>query len=195
MTTSPGFSLILDNVCRYINLTTEEKERFVAVLSKRSLKRGEFLLTEGMICRYSAFVLSGCLFGYNVDGDAAEHVISFAPPDWWIADMYSLISQKPGTMNIRAHEASEILLLSRADQEKLFIDIPKFERFFRILTEKSLVANQQRLIDNLSLSAEERYKNFTIRYPVLVHQLPQKQIAAYIGVTPEFFSKMKSKLI
>jgi len=188
------YQLILDNICRYISLTDEEKQIFTALLTRRSLKRGEFLLTEGMICRYSAFVLSGCLFGYSIDRDAAEHIVSFAPPDWWIADMYSLISQQPSTMNIRAHEASEILLLSRADQEKLFIAIPKFERFFRILTEKSLVANQQRLIDNLSLSAEERYKNFTLRYPTLVHHLPQKQIAAYIGVTPEFFSKMKSKL-
>ncbi|MGN6179243.1 MAG: Crp/Fnr family transcriptional regulator [Mucilaginibacter sp.] len=189
------YQLILDNICRYINLTDEEKQVFIALLTRRSLKRGEFLLTEGMVCRYSAFVLSGCLFGYSVDREANEHIISFAPADWWIADMYSLISQKPGTMNIRAHEASEILLLSRTDQEKLFIAIPKFERFFRILTEKSLVANQQRLIDNLSLTAEERYKNFTLRYPALVHHLPQKQIAAYIGVTPEFFSKMKSRLL
>ena len=73
--------------------------------------------------------------------------------------------------------------------------MPVFERFFRIIIENSLVAYQQRLIDNLSLTAEERYNNFCKRYPTLITRLPSKQIAAYIGVTPEFFSKMKHKML
>jgi CRP-like cAMP-binding protein len=121
-------------------------------------------------------------------------VLDFAPPDWWIADMYSLITQKPGLVNIEALEDSEMLLLSKAAQEQLYLEIPKFERFFRILTEKSLVANQQRLIDNMSLTAEERYSIFCKRYPTLIDTLPQKQIASYIGVTPEFFSRMRSDM-
>lgn len=189
------FQLILDNVCRYITLTDEEKNTFTNLLHPRQLKRKDFLLQDGMICKHSAFVLSGCLMGYTVGSDGIEHVTAFAPPDWWIADFYSLISQKPGITNIVAHENTEVLLLSRADQEILFKQVPKFERFFRILTEKSLVANQQRLIDNLSLSAVDRYKNFAARYPTLVNQIPQKQIAAYIGVTPEFFSKMRHSLV
>lgn len=185
---------ILDNISRFIKLTIEEEQVFIALLKTRILKKGEFLLTEGQVCRYSAFVTSGCLLGYTVDKDGTDHAISFAPVGWWIADMYSLFSHKPGTMNIRAYESAEVLLLDRTDQDKLFVANPKFERFFRILTENSLVANQQRLMDNLSLTAEDRYKNFGLRYPHLVHHLPQKLIASYIGVTPEFFSKMKSKM-
>jgi len=187
--------LLLNNVSKYIRLNEQEKEIFVAYLQPKSLKRKEFLLKEGEVCKYSAFVTSGCLRGYTLDKNGNEHVLEFAPRDWWIADMYSLITQKPGTLNIEALEDTEIILLSKANQEKLYVEIPKFERFFRILIEKSLVANQQRIIDNLSRTAEERYSIFCKRYPTLIDYLPQKQIASYIGVTPEFFSRMRSGLV
>lgn len=109
--------------------------------------------------------------------------------------MYSLLSQKPGNLFIEVMEDSEVVLLSKENQEKLYTEIPKLERFFRILTENSLVANQERLMDSLSLTAEERFEKFCKKYPTLILKVPQKQIASYIGVTPEFFSKMKSKLL
>ncbi|MGV8879422.1 MAG: Crp/Fnr family transcriptional regulator [Sphingobacteriaceae bacterium] len=90
---------------------------------------------------------------------------------------------------------SEILTLTKIDQEKLYVESPIFERFFRIITENSLVAYQQRLLDNLSLTAEQRYKHLCQKYPSLINKLPLKQIAAYIGVTPEFFSKMRNELL
>lgn len=112
-----------------------------------------------------------------------------------MGDMYSLLSQKPGNLFIEVIEDAEVVLLSKENQEELYTEIPKLERFFRILTENSLVANQERIMDNLSLSAEVRYDKFLKRYSNLNHKIPQKQIASYIGVTPEFFSKMKSKLL
>jgi CRP-like cAMP-binding protein len=121
--------------------------------------------------------------------------LSFACEGWWIGDMYSLLSQKPGTLFIEVLEDAEVVLLSKENQEQLYLEIPKLERFFRILTENSLVANQERLMDNLSLTAEERFEKFCKKYPTLIQKLPQKQIASYIGVTPEFFSKMKRKLL
>jgi CRP-like cAMP-binding protein len=187
------FNLLLSNVSKYINLSDAEKETFFSYLKTKSVKRKEFLLNEGEICKYSAFVTSGCLRGFTVDSNGAEHVLSFAPPDWWMADLYSLFSQKPGILSIEALEDTETILLSKANQEKLYIEIPKFERFFRILTEKSLVANQQRIVDNVSLTAEERYNIFCKRYPTLINHLAHKQIASYIGVTPEFFSRMINK--
>lgn len=189
-----SFQLILQNISRYIQLTDAEKEIFTGYLDTKTVKRKQFILNEGGVCRYSTFVISGCLRGYTVDKNGIEHVLSFAPADWWIADIYSLISQKPGTLNIEALEDTDAILLSKVAQEKLYIKIPKFERFFRILTEKSLVANQQRIVDNLSLTAEERYSIFCNRYPTLIDHLPQKQIASYIGVTPEFFSRMRSRM-
>jgi len=139
-------------------------------------------------------VLSGCLRGYTVDSNGFEHVLSFAPADWWMGDMYSLTTQKPGNLYVEALEDTEVLLLPKISQDKLFEQIPQLERYFRILAEKSLVAYQQRMVDGLSLNAAERYKRFCNRYPTLIFHLPQKQIAAYIGVTPEFFSKMRKEL-
>jgi CRP-like cAMP-binding protein len=109
--------------------------------------------------------------------------------------MYSFFSQKPGQLFIEVLEDAEVVSLSKENQEQLYHDIPKLERFFRILIENSLVANQQRLMDNLSLTAEERFEKFTTKYGTLVHKVPQKQIASFIGVTPEFFSKMKARLL
>jgi len=189
------FDRLLNNISKYIHLNGVEKDIFLAYLKQKNIKRKEFILNEGEVCRDSIFVASGCLRGYTIDKNGVEHVLSFAPPGWWIADMYSLISQKPGILNIDALEDTETILLSKASQEKLYLGIPKFERFFRIITENSLVANQQRIIDNLSLTAVERYSIFCKRYPTLIDHLPQKQIASYIGVTPEFFSRMRSGML
>jgi len=187
--------LIINNISGYIHRETKDKAAFLAMLRPIKLKRKQMLLKGGEGCKFSSFVTQGCLRGFSVDDIGFEHVLNFAPQNWWIADMYSLITQKPGVLNIEALEDTEILTLSKIHQEELYVKVPVFERFFRIITENSLVTYQQRLLDNLSLTAEERYNNFCRRYPTLVHTLPAKQIAAYIGVTPEFFSKMRHRMI
>jgi CRP-like cAMP-binding protein len=187
------YSLILKNISKHINLTKDEEKYFVSLLKEKTFKKKQFYLHENEVCQHSVFVTKGCLRGYTIDQNGFEHILQFAPPDWWIADMYSLISQKPGNLNIDAIENSEVFLLSKKDQEKLFIEIPKFERFFRIITENSLVTNRQRLLDNMSLTAQQRYAAFCEHYPTLIECLPQKLIASYIGVTPEFLSKVKAE--
>jgi len=151
-------------------------------------------LQEGDVNRYACFVTDGCLRSYSIDKNGFEHVLQFAPPGWWISDMYSFIEQKPATLYIDAVDDSTVLLLHKPDLEKLYLQVPKFEHFFRVLAEKSLATYQHRLINNLSLSARERYENFCQLYPSLIQCLPQKQVAAYIGVTPEFLSKMLSQM-
>jgi len=152
-------NLIIDSITRHIHLSAEEKNHFITLLQPKVYKRRQFILEEGQICKNSIFVTQGCLRGFTVDQSGFEHVLNFAPAGWWIADMYSLLTQKPGILNIEPLEDTEVLLLYKVRQEKLYLEIPQFERFFRIITENSLVAYQQRLIDNLSLTAEERYNN------------------------------------
>ena len=188
-------SLLLDNIARHVSLSKDEQQRFLHLTEEKQYKSKTVLLEEGEVCRNSIFVNSGVLRSYTVVDNAVEHVLNFACSGWWIADMYSLISQKPGQLFIDVVEDADVVLLSKENQEQLYSDIPKIERFFRILTENALVANQQRIIDNLSLPAEERFDKFCKRYPTLLQHVPQKQIASYIGVTPEFFSKMKSALL
>jgi CRP-like cAMP-binding protein len=187
------FDLILKNVCKHIDLTQKEQDFFTALLESQAIKRRHIFLSEGDVCKHSAFVTEGALKGYTIDKEGREHVIHFAMPDWWIADMYSLISQQPGVLNIEALVDTHVFLLSREKQHNLYKEIPKFERFFRILTENSLVANQQRLVNNLSLTAEERYADFLVKYPAIVECAPQHTIASYLGITPEFLSKIRAR--
>ncbi|MBA4318383.1 MAG: hypothetical protein C0412_08275 [Flavobacterium sp.] len=188
-------SLLIDNILKHVALTLQEQELFLSKTETRHYKAKTILLNDGEVCKNSYFVNSGVLRSFNINDHIVEHVMSFACQGWWISDMYSLISQKPGNLFIEVIEDAEVVLLSKENQEQLYYDIPKLERFFRILTENALVANQQRIMDNLSLSAEERFEKFSKKYPSLMQQVPQKQIASYIGVTPEFFSKMKSKML
>ncbi|GGA77923.1 cyclic nucleotide-binding protein [Flavobacterium palustre] len=187
--------LIIDNIQKHVQLTDEEKELFLSKTEIHHYKAKTILLNSGEVCKHSYFVNSGILRSFNINDNIVEHVLNFACEGWWMGDMYSLISQKPGNLFIEVIEDAEVVLLSKENQEQLYSEIPKLERFFRILTENSLVANQERIMDNLSLSAEVRYDKFLKRYAGLNHKIPQKQIASYIGVTPEFFSKMKAKLL
>jgi len=185
--------LILKNIEQHVSLTQKEQEFFLSKTEIHLYKAKTILLNSGSICKHSYFVNSGVLRSFNINDHIVEHVLSFACQGWWIGDMYSLLSQKPGNLFIEVLEDAEVVLLSKENQDILYREIPKLERFFRILTENSLVANQERLMDNLSLSAEERFEKFCKKYPTLVQKVAQKQIASYIGVTPEFFSKMKSR--
>ena len=186
--------LILQNVSRHITLTADESTFFLSLLESKTLKRKKLYLEEGTVCKNSAFVLDGALKSFTVDKEGKEHILSFAIRDWWISDLYSLLSEKPAVLNIEAIADSEVLLLSRDNQQLLYEKVPKFERFFRILIENSLVANQQRLIDNLSSTAEERYLRFIKKYPIIPSCVPQHNIASYLGITPEFLSKIRARL-
>lgn len=186
--------LILKNVSKHIVLNDKEKNFFISILEHKTLKRKTLYLQAGEVCKYSTFVVDGALKSFTVDKEGKEHILSFATKDWWIADMYSYISRKPAVQTIEAIADSEVLLLSWENQQLLYEKVPKFERFFRILIENALVANQQRLIDNLSSTAEERYVHFIKKYPLIPSCVPQHNIASYLGITPEFLSKIRARL-
>jgi CRP/FNR family transcriptional regulator, anaerobic regulatory protein len=183
-------ALLLQHIALHIDLTPDEQARLVSLLHARQLKKKQFLTQEGDIAKGPTFITKGILRSYSVDENGFEHVIQFAPPGWWIGDMNSMVRQKPGVLYCDALEPSEVLWLWKSDLDQLFIRIPKLERFFRILAENAIASYQTRLISILSLPAAERYAGFCRQYPSLIDCLPQKQIASYIGVTPEFLSKM-----
>lgn len=190
-----NLSAIIRHTEKHIALTGSEQEFFLSLLQEKKLPRKAFFLREGEIAEQTAFVLSGCLRAYSVDNQGIEHILQFAPPNWWITDMFSLLSHTPAHLNIDAIEDTEILVLNKKDQERLYQTVPAFERYFRILIENSTVASRQRVLDNMELSAKERYAKFCNTYPMLINTLPQKQVAAFIGVTPEFLSKMKAEFL
>lgn len=187
-------NILIQNVTNRVSLSQEEQQHLISFFSEREIKKREFLLREGEISRGVAFVTEGILRSYAIDRNGFEHVIQFAPPDWWMVDMYSFVKQKPARLFIDALENTKLLWLSNSDVQRLCTDIPRMDRFFRILAENSVISYQNRLIENLGFLAAERYKSFCEQYPSLIECLPQKQVASYIGVTPEFLSKMLGEL-
>lgn len=188
-------NLLVNNIAQHITLSEENRNKIASSFRIKYVKKRELLLQEGDVAKEVAFVLSGCLRSYSVDDNGFEHILQFAPTGWWITDMYSFISQKKAYLNVEVINDGTVALLSRKDQLNLFDEIPALERYFRIITENALVSSRQRLIDNLSLPARQRYENFCLTYPSLINDIPQKLIASYIGVTPEFLSKMRSDLL
>ena len=188
------YKLILKNISRFIDLNQEEQDLYISLLTVKKLKKKEFLLRQGEIARYDYFTTKGCLKVYKIDENGSEHISMFAVKDWWSGDMASFITQQPANYFIQALEDSEVLQMSKENFDKLFERIPKFERFYRILYQRSLVSYIQQSDQNISLNAEERYLKFIKKYPSLIHSVSQKNIAAYLGVTPEFLSVLRKKM-
>lgn len=186
---------IIQNISKHVSLTLEEENLFLSKTETQHFKAKTILLNSGDVSKSTYFVNSGILRSFTINDNIIEHILHFACEGWWIGDMYSYISGKPGNLFIEVLEDAEVVIITKENQEKLYQEIPKLERFFRILAENSLVAHQERLMDSLSLTAEERFDKFCRKYPTLINHIPQKQIASYIGVTPEFFSKMKSRML
>lgn len=173
----------------------EAEIAFVEELFKeRSIKKRQFLLQEGEICKHNTFVIEGCFKMYLVDDNGKEHNLQFAIENWWIGDIGSFHSDAPTKLNIEALENSIVLQIKKEDQLKLFVEYPKFNRIFRVLAENAMVGLQRRVLQNISSTAEERYLDFLERYPQLFNRISNVQIASYLGVTPEFLSTIRKKL-
>ena len=188
------FELLRTHIERRIHLTEDEFSLATNFFAPKKLRRRQFLLQEGEVCRNLAFVAGGCLREYGIDNKGNEHLMQFAIADWWISDLNSFLSGTPSTHNIDALQDSDVLLLEKSAREKLLESVPKMDRFFRILLEANYVSTHKRVNETLSASAEERYLTFIRTYPELVEQIPQNQIASYLGITPQSLSRIRKEL-
>lgn len=187
------FQLVLQNVAKHISLTSTEAEFFISLLHEKQLKKKDFLLKAEQSSNVISFVNTGALRAFYSDADDRQSTIMFAITDWWITDINSFLNRIPSLISIEAVEDAELLQLSNDDIELLYAKVPKFERFFRILMQNSYVREQSRVLQTLSLSAEVRYQLFLKKYPAFAKAVPQKHIASYLGITPEFLSFIRKK--
>ena len=180
---------------KHVTLTTDEAAYFSSLMLPQPVRQGEMPEKIGQLTQYFIHVYSGCLMSYFTDKAGVDHVIQFATAGWWTGDLRSYTQQIPSIHATRALTESEILLLPRPSFDELLEKVPKMERYFRILFQNSLVTHQDRLNQTLASTAEERYQAFRKKYPALEQYVPQKYIASYLGITPEFLSKVRRKLM
>ncbi|KPE52017.1 Crp/Fnr family transcriptional regulator [Chryseobacterium indologenes] len=184
-----------EHIRKYIEISDEKLEKYCSAFILRKINKKEFLLKEGEVCMYEGFVLKGCFKVFRTNESADEQVLYFGIEDWWLSDMDSFINQIPSQLNIQAIEDSEILLISKEDKERLYLELPEIERLMRLKFQMSIIALQRRIIDNLNKPSDERYQDFLRDYPQIAHRLTNIQIAAYLGVTPEFISRIRRKIV
>ena len=164
------------------------------IFKERRVKKRQFILQEGEICKHNTFVLEGCFRMYLVDQNGKEHNLQFAIENWWIGDIGSFHNNIPSRLNVEAIENSIILQVKKEDQLQLFTNYLKFNQIFRVLAENAMVGLQRRVLQNISSTAEERYIDFLERHPNLFNRISNVQIASYLGVTPEFLSTIRKKI-
>jgi CRP-like cAMP-binding protein len=178
---------------RLIPLNKEEKELVTAKFHPRLYRKRQYVLQEGDVCTHFYFVVRGCLRMYKIDDKGSTHILQFAAENYWINDLGSFHGVKPSALNIDALEDTVVLQINRDDIILLYTEAPKFDRIFRVLSENSFVRLQERLLQNISSTAGERYQSFLEVYRHLINRLSQVQIAAFLGITPEFLSRLRNK--
>lgn len=178
----------------YLPLDADEIGLLEGRVSERKIKRRQFLLQEGDVCKHYSFVVEGCFKMYGVGKKGTEHNIQFSAENEWIADIGSFHSEKPSKLFIEAIEPSLILQIKKQDLLFLYVNLPKFDRNFRVIIEDKFIELQNHVLQNISSTAEERYLAFLEQYPKLAMRLPNTQIASYLGITPEFLSKVRKDL-
>ena len=185
---------LIDHLESYISLTEAEKQLLQGRVSRRSIRRRQFILQEGFACQHYTFIVEGCFRMYAVDAKGNEHNIQFAAENGWIADIGSFHSGKNSGFFIEAIEPSVILQVERQDLYFLYTNVPKLDRIFKVIVENNYVELQNRVLQTISSTAQERYLAFLDQYPKLALRLPNTQIASYLGITPEFLSKIRKEI-
>lgn len=188
------YDSILAHVGQFVTLEPAEADFFTSLLKYKLLRKRQYLVQAGDVCKFDSFMVKGCLRTYFVDERGSEHIVQFAVENWWTGDLYSFLSGSPAAYNTDALEDSELLQIDQPSLNLLYERVPKFERFFRILTQRAFIAAEQRVIATISQTAEERYRHFIERYPGLDQRVPQHLIASYLGFTPEFLSRMRKQM-
>jgi CRP-like cAMP-binding protein len=173
--------------------TNDELEQMEAGAVVKKLKRREFLLRQGDVCRDMAFVVSGCLRLYRTDEDAQEHIMRFAIENWWITDAESFRTGLPAKGAIDALEDTQLLLWSRENFERLKQEIPAFNALEGTLAGRNLDAQVNRLYTAISYSAEARYEDFVKAFPDFYRRIPLHMIASYLGVSRETLSRIRKQ--
>ena len=189
------FEVLFSKIEEKLKLSDSEKDICKSLFSPKKLRRRQYILQQDDICKNLIFVEKGILRSYSVDTKGNEHILQFAPEGWWISDIFSFLTGEAAVYNIEAIEDSELLQISNSSLDELYERVPKFERYFRLLSQANMVATHRRLTASLSDSADEKYIRLLSAYPNIVARVPQHMIASYLGITPETLSRVRKRIV
>ena len=186
---------LLDHLSSYVDFGPKQKSLFLSKVHYQEYPKGDFIQKQGQIAKYNHFVISGCLKTFYLDANGNEYILSFAVEDWWCGDLESFITQTPGNYHTQCIEDVFLARIAYEDLELLYIQLPELNKYFRLLIQNAYVVTQRRIIDDHRQTATEKYKKFRTYYPDIDARVPQYMIASYLGITPEFLSKIRKKLM
>lgn len=187
------FEILHQAVSEKVKLTDKEFDIISSSFKTKKLRKKQFLLQDGDVCRNLAFIERGTLYSYSADEKGIQHVIQFGFEGGWIADLYSFLTGETSRLNIEALEECELLMISKEQQEKLLKEVPAYETYTRLLLQNAYVALQRRVEGTLGRTAEEKYARLLEKRPELITRLPQHLIASYLGITRETLSRIRSQ--
>lgn len=186
--------VLFQHIQEKVSLSDLDKEAIKTFFIPKKLRKRQYLLQEGDVCKHLTFIAKGLLRTYNVDDKGDEHMSVFGWEGWWLSDFNSFLSGEQAVFNIDAIEDSELLLISRENYEALTLTVPVMDRYFRILYQNSIVTKERRLMSSITHSAEEKYVKLAESNPKMIERVPQNLIASYLGIAPETLSRIKKNL-
>ncbi len=186
------FSPIIKYVSKHIQLTGEEEDQFVSYLRVKKVRKKQYIVQPDFVCNHRTYIVSGALRAYLVDDKGQEHTVAFGIEDWWIADFNSYFFRQPATLFVEALEDSVLVQIEYNAEQELLSTIPKFEKFYRIISQNGYAFLQRRILSDISLNAEQRYEDFMHRYPSVAARVPQYALASYLGFSTELLSKIRN---
>lgn len=187
-------NVLFAHIEKKVSLSQHDRDTIQTFFIEKRLRKRQYLLQEGDVCKYMAFVAKGLLRTYNIDEKGDEHMSIFGLEGWWLSDFNSFLSGEPALFNIDAIEESELLLISKTDYERMTISVPIMDRYFRILYQNSLVTKERRLMSAITHTAEEKYLLLLQSSPEINDRVPQHLIASYLGIAPETLSRIRRNL-
>jgi len=187
------YTALLTHIKKFVPLNEEETDMLIACLRYKKIKKKELLLKEEQVCTANYFVLKGCFRMYFIQENGIEQIVQFGIENWWITDYQSLDWQEPSRFYIQAVEPAEVAVLDHNAAHGLFDKIPVLDRYFRLIVQRAYAASQQRVRFIYSFSGAERYHHFCDSFPGFMQRVPQYMVASYLGLTPEFVSKIKNQ--
>ena len=178
---------------KWSDLAEEDEAIILSAFEPVTIKKKKELLVSGQICNYLFFITKGCMRSFYIDSKGVEHIYQIRMDNNWISDLESFFSQNPSKYNIEALEDSHLLRISHDRLEQLLMEIPRLERYFRILFQKAYINALNRLNATMWETAMDRYNDMLKEHPEIFQRVPLVYIASYLGITPESLSRIRKQ--